>query len=231
MSQKEALDCYYIYKKNDSGRGWMKKNNKIKLHFIIKSLHWNPDIREKVTEALCSYEERWTERILRRMTYDLNWSVKINAVESLGIGRELKSLRRLKKLTNSKDELIRTYAYVSLIDVVMNRTHDSEIEGMLYWLKRRSRRENSDLMKLFVVPALYGYGYEEAFIEFQKLVNRNLKMENICKNDYTWRMIHALEYMSNDTNHRQIEEELRKIKPFLNNVQKNYIETEWNKDM
>lgn len=44
-------------------------------------------------------------------------------------------------------------------------------------------------------------------------------------------MIHALEYMSNDTNHRQIEEELRKIKPFLNNVQKNYIETEWNKDI
>ena len=24
---------------------------------------------------------------------------------------------------------------------------------------------------------------------------------------------------------------IRKIKPFLNNVQKNYIETEWNKDM
>ena len=164
-------------------------------------------------------------------TYDLNWIVKINAVESLGIGQELKSLRRLKKLTNSKDELIRTYAYVSLIDVVMNRAHDSEIEGMLYWLKRRYRRENSELMKLFVVPALYGYGYEEAFIEFQKLVNRNLKMENIYKNDYTWRMIHALEYMSNDTNHRQIEEELRKIKPFLNNVQKNYIETEWNKDI
>lgn len=113
----------------------------------------------------------------------------------------------------------------------MNRAHDSEIEGMLYWLKRRYRRENSELMKLFVVPALYGYGYEEAFIEFQKLVNRNLKMENIYKNDYTWRMIHALEYMSNDTNHRQIEEELRKIKPFLNNVQKNYIETEWNKDI
>lgn len=207
----------------------MKKNNKF--HFGIKSFHWNPDIREKVTEELCSYEERWAERILRRMTYDLNWIVKINAVESLGIGRELKSLRRLKKLTNSKDELIRTYAYVSLIDVVMNRAHDSEIEGMLYWLKRRYRRENSDLVKLFVVPALYGYGYEEAFIEFQKLVNRNLKMENIYKNDYTWRMIHALEYMSNDTNHRQIEEELRKIKPFLNNVQKNYIETEWNKDI
>lgn len=207
----------------------MKKNNKF--HFVIKSFHWNLDIREKVTEELCSYEERWAERILRRMTYDLNWIVKINAVESLGIGRELKSLRRLKKLTNSKDELIRTYAYVSLIDVVMNRAHDSEIEGMLYWLKRRYRRENSELMKLFVVPALYGYGYEEAFIEFQKLVNRNLKMENIYKNDYTWRMIHALEYMSNDTNHRQIEEELRKIKPFLNNVQKNYIETEWNKDI
>lgn len=207
----------------------MKKNNK--LHFIIKSFHWNPDIWEKVTEELCSYEERWAERILRRMTYDLNWIVKINAVESLGTGQELKSLRRLKKLTNSKDELIRTYAYVSLIDVVMNRAHDSEIEGMLYWLKRRYRRENSELMKLFVVPALYGYGYEEAFIEFQKLVNRNLKMENIYKNDYTWRMIHALEYMSNDTNHRQIEEELRKIKPFLNNVQKNYIETEWNKDI
>lgn len=207
----------------------MKKNNK--LHFIIKSFHWNPDIWEKVTEELCSYEERWAERILRRMTYDLNWIVKINAVESLGTGQELKSLRRLKKLTNSKDELIRTYAYVSLIDVVMNRAHDSEIEGMLYWLKRRYRRENSELMKLFVVPALYGYGYEEAFIEFQKLVNRNLKMENIYKNDYTWRMIHALEYMSNDTNHRQIEEELRRIKPFLNNVQKNYIETEWNKDI
>ena len=100
------------------------------------------------------------------MAYDLNWIVKINAVESLGTGQELKSLRRLKKLTNSKDELIRTYAYVSLIDVVMNRAHDSEIEGMLYWLKRRYRRENSELMKLFVVPALYGYGYEEAFIEF-----------------------------------------------------------------
>ena len=209
----------------------MKKSNKNKLQFIIKSFHWNPDIRGKVTEELCSYEERWAERILRRMTYDLNWIVKINAVESLGTGQELKSLRRLKELTNSKDELIRTYAYVSLIDVVMNRAHDSEIAGMLRWLTRRYQCESSDLMKLFVVPALYGYGYEEAFVEFQKLVDRNLKMENICKKDYTWRMIHALEYMSSDTNHRQIEEELRKIKPFLNNAQKNYIETEWNKDM
>ena len=231
MSQNGVVDCYYICKINYSGCDWMKKINKTKLYFIIKSMHWNPDFREKVTEELCSYEEQWAERILRRMTYDLNWIVKINAVESLGMGQELKSLRRLKKLTNSKDELIRTYAYVSLIDVVMNRAYDSEIAGMLRWLKRRYRHESSELVKFFVVPALYGYGYEEAFIEFQKLVDRNLKMENICKNDYTWRMIHALEYMSNDTNHRQIEEELRKIKPFLNNVQKNYIETEWNKDM
>ena len=55
----------------------MKKNNKF--HFVIKSFHWNPDIREKVTEELCSYEERWAERILRRMTYGLNWIVEINA--------------------------------------------------------------------------------------------------------------------------------------------------------
>ena len=59
MSQNGVVACYYICKINDSGGGWMKKSNKIKLQFIIKSFHWNPDIREEVTEELCSYEERW----------------------------------------------------------------------------------------------------------------------------------------------------------------------------
>lgn len=205
--------------------------NLIKVQIILKSFHWNADIREKVAEELYSYETKWAERILRRMTYDWNWIVRINAVESLQMGQELKTLRRLKKLTKCKDELIRAYAYVALVDVVMNRKHSYEIEKMLLWLKKKYQRENSDLVKFFIVPQLYEYGYKECFQEFKKLVDNNLKIEHILKHNYTWRMIYALKDMTNESNQEEITRELLKIKPYLNNVQKAFIETEWKKDL
>lgn len=97
----------------------------------------------------------------------------------------------------------------------------------LKWIRRKYRQEDKDYVKFYLAEELYNYGFSEYFTEVQKLIDKNLKPENLKKTDHTWTMIYVLEQMENKENADKIKAELLKIEPYMNLVQKYYVEKEW----
>ena len=117
-------------------------------------------------------------------------------------------------------------SYISLLQVVMNRNRCVEKKA-LKWIRRKYRQEDKDYVKFYLAEELYNYGFSEYFTEVQKLIDKNLKPENLKKTDHTWTMIYVLEQMENKENADKIKAELLKIEPYMNLVQKYYVEKEW----
>lgn len=209
----------------------MMNMNKPDLHTKIRlsviAFTGSKEIREKVIHKLESYNGTWTENILRKMTYDREWDVALAAIMALSGGTSDKTLRRLKKLTTEYDEVTRAKAYISLLHVVMNRNRCVEKEKALKWIRRKYRQEDKDYVKFYLAAELYNYGFSEYFTEVQKLIDKNLKSEILKKTDHTWTMIYVLEQIENKENADKINAELLKIEPYMNLVQKYYVEKEW----
>lgn len=100
-----------------------------KIRLSIIAFTRSKEIREKVIHKLESYNGTWMENILRKMTYDREWDVALAAIMALSGGTSDKTLRRLKKLTTEYDEVTRAKAYISLLQVVMNRNRCVEKKG------------------------------------------------------------------------------------------------------
>ena len=197
-----------------------------KIRLSVIAFTGSKEIREKVIHKLESYNGTWMENILRKMTYDREWDVALAAIMALSGGTSDKTLRRLKKLTTEYDEVTRAKAYISLLQVVMNRNRCVEKKA-LKWIRRKYRQEDKDYVKFYLAEELYKYGFSEYFTEVQKLIDKNLKPENLKKTDHTWTMIYVLEQMENKENADKIKAELLKIEPYMNLVQKYYVEKEW----
>ena len=198
-----------------------------KIRLSIIAFTGSKEAREKVIHKLESYNGTWTENILKKMTYDREWDVSLAAIMALSSGTSDKTLRRLKKLTTEYDEVTRAKAYIALLHVVMNRNQCVEKEKALKWIRRKYRQEDKDYVKFYLVAELYNYGFSEYFTEVQKLIDKNLKPEILKKTDHTWTMIYVLEQMKNKENADKIKAELLKIEPYMNLVQKYYVEKEW----
>ena len=205
--------------------------NKTDLHTKIRlsaiAFTGSKEIREKVIHKLESSDDAWAENILRKMTYDREWDVALAAIMALSSGTSNKTLRRLKKLTTEYDEVTRTKAYISLLHVVMNRNQCVEKEKAVKWMRGKYKQEEKDYVKFYLAVELYNYGFSEYFTEVQKLIDKNLKPEILKKTDHTWTMIYVLEQMENKENEDKIKTELLKIEPYMNLVQKYYVEKEW----
>ena len=79
------------------------------------------NIRYYVAEILgfrCNDDD---ELILRRMTYDREWLVKVNAIDSLGMGIQERSQQRLYQLMTCGQRMVRGYAVGSYFDIWVNR--------------------------------------------------------------------------------------------------------------
>lgn len=82
----------------------------------------NPVIRRTVAKALMKrHDVPESEKILRKMTYDTNRTVRMEAVYWLFTGRTKETLSRLKELMETSISLrIRTYAITSYFSVWVN---------------------------------------------------------------------------------------------------------------
>ena len=82
----------------------------------------NPAIRRTVAKALMKrHDVPESEKILRKMTYDTNRTVRMEAVYWLFTGRTKETLSRLKELMETSISLrIRTYAITSYFSVWVN---------------------------------------------------------------------------------------------------------------
>lgn len=153
-------------------------------HSIDNELRW------EAAELLCDHYTPKAEKVLRRMTYDRCYIVRLNAVDSLCIGKDKKTLKRLYVLTKSRDELIRMYAYQSTNDIIRNRNIREETSRYLKWIQGGVlEKDFSDKVRIAMYGELYKMGFREYLVRFDVIVKKKIREED---NREVWLILNIL---------------------------------------
>lgn len=162
-------------------------------HSIDNELRW------EAAELLCDHYTPKAEKVLRRMTYDRCYIVRLNAVDSLCIGKAKKTLRRLYILTKSKDELLRMYAYQSTNDIIRNRNIREEISRYLKWIQGGVlEKDSSDKVKLVMYGEFYKMGFGEYLSRFNEIVKKKIRKK---ENREVWLILNILKSIMDDADY------------------------------
>lgn len=157
------------------------------------------ELRWEAAELLCDHYTPKAEKVLRRMTYDRCYIVRLNAVDSLCIGKSKKTLRRLYMLTKSKDELIRMYAYQSSNDIIRNRNIREETSRYLRWIQGGVlEKDSSDKVKLAMYGELYKMGFGKYLARFDTIVKKQIEWKD---NSEVWLILNILEDIMDDADY------------------------------
>ena len=80
----------------------------------------NPEVRMFLAEQLVLFEREEIEEILYDMLFDKCRRVRLEAVDSLTIGRMPKTMEKVAAMIKNEGCLIRAYGVLTLFDVVVN---------------------------------------------------------------------------------------------------------------
>ncbi len=179
------------------------------LALYFRSYSFDSVIRSNVAKLLCTYDYSvMIECILYRMTYDRDYIVKLEAIDSLCIARQTRSLQRIESLTKEKDCLLRAYAYMSLIDVVENRNIESEKRYYIEWVEKKIWREKSFKVRFMVMSELYINGQNDYWKEIVRMIDHQIKKG---LSDF-WLITNVLEDLVDANNRVEVLEILQRIK-------------------
>lgn len=146
----------------------------------MKALHQlafsrNRETRARVAALLGQQYDSRSEQILCHLTYDRDEVVRLEAVDSLSIGKTKASLQRLKRLCESSDPYIRFFAVQSHYDVYINiYNHDNMID-YLETVKKALEKEDSQLVKLALYKVAYICGESGAFAKMVSILINSIK--------------------------------------------------------
>ena len=106
----------------------------------------NPQIRADAAILLARQYDRQSEWILYKLTFDRVEIVRLEAGDSLCIGKELFTVQRLEKLCGNSDAVMRQFALQSHFDVFINvfghteETRKDILDGLIICLRRKKMR-------------------------------------------------------------------------------------------
>lgn len=178
------------------------------------------ELRTDVAELLCDHYSSKVEKTLIRMTYDPTFIVKINAIDSLCIGKSEKALKRLYVLSKSYNELIRAYAVMSSADIIANRGIKEENRKFLVWLQRFIKQEKSNCVKIMLLEILYKNGDKQSLNQMIDIITKEVN-EGESRN--VWLIINVLDEILDKENCDEVVEFLIVLLKYVNTEQKKRI--------
>lgn len=180
------------------------KLNNNDLHFLYNlSKSKSMFLKIEAAELLVTEYTAVGEDILYNLTFDKNILVKINAIDSLCIGRSLKSCQRLEYLAEEKDYLVRGYAILSHFEVYMNCFGYSEENRDNYavYIREKLSKEKNIWVIIVLNQILYYCGVEEGLNVIIKLLLQFVEDNDI---ELLWVVLHTLEELVDDDNKDKI---------------------------
>lgn len=182
----------------------------------------DPIIRSWVAELLVIEYTRQSEETLYHMTYDRKDIVRLNAVDSLCIGRQLKSLQRLESLFKDDDYLIRGYAILSHFDVSMNiygrefNTNNKYVDLM----KKLLSSEESTWVEVSIYHNIYLCGFETGLCKIAYILDEAARGGDF---EVVWCILHTLAELLSQNNEVFVKRIIKNVYNFLLDAQQNYI--------
>ena len=182
----------------------------------------NELIRSWVAELLVNRYTEQSEEILYRMTYDRYDIVRLNAVDSLCIGKQLKSLQRLEYLFDDSDYLIRGYAVLSHFDVTVNIYGENYNVDNRYidLMKGLLASEESVWVRVCIFNNLYLCGCEPGLDKIADILD-----EAAGDGDFevVWCVLHTLDELVDGDNEVFIHRMINKVYGLLLDAQQDYV--------
>ena len=132
----------------------------------------NAEIRKKVASLLVDQYSERNETVLYHLTFDKEDIVKLEAVDSLCIGKTEMSLQRLKKLCRDDDYYVRYFAIQSFCDV-FTRIHGQTAEAkqiLITFLQKLIIEEEAGLVRLAIYKGLFLCGDSDASAKIVSLL-------------------------------------------------------------
>ncbi len=182
----------------------------------------NELIRSWAAELLVNRYTEQSEEILYHLTYDRCDIVRLDAVDSLCIGKQLKSLQRLEYLFEDSDYLIRGYAVLSHYDVTVNIYGENYNADNRYidLMKGLLASEESAWVKVCIFNNLYLCGYEPGLDKIADILDEAAGDSDF---EVVWCVLHTMDDLLDSDNEAFINEMARKVYSSLLPAQQVYI--------
>ncbi len=137
----------------------------------------NSTVRRRTAVLLGRQYDSKSEDILYHLTFDKNEIVQLEAIDSLSIGKTIKSMQRLVMLLKSNDYYIRYFAVQSLYDIYRNSGFDSENKDLDFLVKIRCEleKEENDLVRIALYKVAYLCGENEALAAIIRILIRAIE--------------------------------------------------------
>lgn len=165
------------------------------------------EIRELVPPVVRQRYSPINEEILRHMTYDKDFFVRLNAVEFLHIGRTVESMKRLEALLSDEDYLMRfytVYPHFSLWMNIDNYSQDSK-DRYLEMIQKFYESEQDDLVRIAYDEEMYLAGDESKLNHLLETLDKEIGSIGY---PVKTQVMNALETIRNLKNEKQINQEL-----------------------
>ncbi|MFR2565321.1 MAG: HEAT repeat domain-containing protein [Anaerovoracaceae bacterium] len=182
----------------------------------------NELIRSWAAELLVNRYTEQSEEILYHMTYDRCDIVRINAVDSLCIGKQLKSLQRLESLFEDDDYLIRGYAVLSHFDVTVNIYGENYNVDNRYidLMESLLASDTSAWVKVCIFNNLYLCGCEPGIDKIADILDKAVRDGDF---EVVWCVLHTLDELVDGDNEVFIHSMINKVYGLLLDAQQDYV--------
>ena len=182
----------------------------------------NELIRSWAAELLVNRYTEQSEEILYHMTYDRCDIVRINAVDSLCIGKQLKSLQRLESLFEDDDYLIRGYAVLSHFDVTVNIYGENYNVDNRYidLMESLLASDTPAWVKVCIFNNLYLCGCEPVLDKIADILDKAAENSDF---EVVWCVLHTLDELVDGDNEVFIHSMINKVYGLLLDAQQDYV--------
>lgn len=160
------------------------------------------NIRGRMALILCDGKTLFPELLLLRLTFDMSQMVRLEATDSLCMGKTKLSLRRLYLLSRGKDRYFRAYAFMSLLDVVDRRGREKEQKKYYKYICGQMETEKSRMVKFMVEAQLYMRGEEKYIRDISRMIANEIR--HGLQEFHFIVFMNVLDEILNDSNKEQI---------------------------
>ena len=181
-------------------------NESVKKYISILSMlacDKNIDVRLTLARQLVLFDSDEIEEILYGMLFDQNRLVRLEAIDSISIGRHEKSIEKVQVMLREEGFLIRMYAVATLFDLITNAYGMNE---------KAFGKYNQIVQQSFQIErnpyVLLSYHKNEYYMHREKgwLLLRNSYTDELDneKYDLIWTILHTFEEIKNKDNYSEL---------------------------
>ena len=186
----------------------------------------NTEVRMALAEQLVLFDCDEVEDILCSMLDDKNRMVRLEAVDSLSVGRHEESIEKVAAMLVKEGSMIRMYAALTLFDLITNAygMNAKAFEKYRQIVKSEFENEKNPRVLLVYYQNEYYMQPEKGLYLFKDIYTYILDNERY---DLAWTILHILSEIKNRDNSKEIQQILEYKAEKLLPVQKEFIDAMW----